>query len=105
MNQKRLTGDEVKGFLLGRTLDCFHPGSEHIAATIEYKANGTCHAAMADGKTDEGRYGFERDLYWTQYSWFRDGGLFRFYLERIDDKTCQAYFEDGTIAFLQIIRE
>jgi len=94
----------VEAFLLDRTLDCFHPDTGDRVATIAYLASGTCRAVIKDGGIDEGRYGFERDLYWTQYSWFRDGGLFRFYLKRVDDTTCQAYFEDGTKAFLQRIK-
>lgn len=104
MSNARLTGQEVRAFLIDRTLECFHPGADTCAATITYLADGTCRAVMADAATDQGRYGFERDLYWTQYSWFRDGGLFRFFLERIDDTTCQAFFEDGTRAFLQRIK-
>lgn len=105
MGHTRLGGEGVKAFLSGRTLKCFHPDTGDWAATIEYRADGTCHAAMADGGTDDGRYGFEQNLYWTQYSWFRGGGLFRFSLERIDDDTCQAYFDDGTTAFLQTVVE
>jgi len=104
MNTAKLAAGEVREFLFGRSLDCFHPDTKAKAATIEYLANGTCKAAMVDGASDEGRYGFERDMYWTQYSWFRDGGLFRFYLERVDDSTCQAYFEDGGKAFIQTIK-
>ncbi|MFK7943387.1 MAG: hypothetical protein AB8B85_10820 [Paracoccaceae bacterium] len=104
MSNRRLTGTKVRDFLVDRTLECFNPGSDICAATITYFADGTCRAVMEDNSTDEGRYGFDRDLYWTQYSWFRDGGLFRFYLERIDDNTCQAFFEDGTKAFRQRIR-
>ncbi len=104
MKTERLAAGEVREFLFGRSLDCFHPDTKARAATIDYLANGTCKAAMVDGASDEGRYGFDRDLYWTQYSWFRDGGLFRFYLERVDDSTCQAYFEDGVKAFIQTIK-
>ena len=104
MTTKRLNPSGVRAFLTGRVLDCFDPTSGALAASIEYRENGTCHAAMTDGRTDEGQYGFERDLYWTRYSWFRCGGLFRFYLEQVDDNTCQAYFEDGTVAFLQRIQ-
>ena len=104
MSNARLTGQEVREFLFGRTLECFHPGSDICAATITYCADGTCRAVMEDARTDEGRYGFDRDLYWTQYSWFRNGGLFRFYLERIDHNTCQAFFDDGAKAFLQRIK-
>ncbi len=103
MKTTRLTADEVVAFLNGRALDCFDPDTGALAATIEYLTDGTCRTAMADGATDEGRYGFERDFYWTQYSWFRGGGVFRFSLEQIDDDTCQAYFEDGKKAFLQKI--
>lgn len=105
MSNARLTANEVQEFLLGQTVECYHPNTETWAATIEYLESGICRAAMADGATDEGRYGFDRNLYWTQYSWFRDGGLFRFFLERVDDRTCQAYFEDGVIAFLQAIKK
>lgn len=104
MSNTRLTGREVRDFLVGRTLECFHPGSGTCAATITYSVDETCLAVMEDARTDEGRYGFDRDLYWTQYSWFRDGGLFRFSLERIDHNTCQAFFENGTKAFLQRIK-
>ncbi len=97
----RLTALEVEAFLRGQTLECFQPNGGGFAATITYFANGTCRAVMADGRTDEGDYGFEDDLYWTQYSWFREGGRFRFSLERIDQNTCQAYFDNGEIALLQ----
>ncbi|MEL7152410.1 MAG: hypothetical protein AAFN51_01155 [Pseudomonadota bacterium] len=103
MNDNRLTGDEVRAFLLGRALDCFDPQSGERVATIRYLEDGTCHARMADGSTDEGRYGFEDDLYWTQYKWFRNGGLYRFFLVKVDAVTCQAWFDDGTKAFLQRI--
>ena len=101
MNNTRLSSNAVKEFLFDQTIDCFHPDSGDRAATIEYLANGICRVVMENGVTDEGRYGFKDDLYWTQYSWFRDGGFFRFFLVRVDDNTCQAYFEDGAIAFLQ----
>lgn len=101
MSNTRLTENEVREFVFNRTLECFHPGSDTCAATITYLTDGTCRAVMEDAGTDEGRYGFDRDMYWTQYAWFRDGGLFRFYLERIDHNTCQAFFEDGKTAFLQ----
>lgn len=102
MSNRRLTSSGVKAFVLGQTLDCFDPESGVLAATIEYFENGTCHAAMADGTSDDGRYGFERELYWTQYRWFRNGSLNRFFLLEINHSTCQAYFEDGRKAFLQI---
>lgn len=105
MNNSRLSEKEVKEFLFGQTINCFNPDSGALVATIEYLANGACRAAMDDGLTDDGRYGFDLNLYWTQYSWFRDGGLFRFFLEWVDDNTCQAYFEDGTKAFLQTIKK
>lgn len=105
MNDTKLSREEVKEFLFGQTIECFNPDSGALAATIEYLLDGTCRAAMEDGTADKGRYGFERDLYWTKYSWFRDGGLFRFFLERVDDNTCQAFFEDGAKAFLQTIKK
>lgn len=105
MNHSRLTKEQVKDFLFGQTIDCFDPGSRAWVATIDYMENGTCRAEMANDVTDTGRYGFDLDLYWTQYSWFRDGGLFRFFLKRIDADTCQAHFEDGTKAFLQTIKK
>ena len=101
MTERRLDADEVKAFLLGHVLDCFDPDTSAQAATIRYSVQGTCHAEMSDGQADEGRYGFERDMYWTQYKWFRGGGRYRFYLVKIDGVTCQAFFEDGTKAFLQ----
>lgn len=105
MSNKRLSGEEVRGFIFDQTLDCFDPVSGVRAATIKYFADGNCRAEMEDGAVDEGRYGFDRDIYWTQYSWFRDGGLFRFFLERISDDSSQAFFEDGTKAFLQKIKK
>lgn len=104
MSNTRLTATEVGEFLYNRTLECFYPGSDTCAATITYHADGICRAVMEDASTDQGRYGFDGDLYWTQYSWFRDGGLYRFYLERIDHTTCQAFFDGGTKAFRQRIK-
>lgn len=104
-NDTRLAADDVKAFVFGRTLDCFSAESGELSATITYATDGTCHLAMVDGRVDDGRYGFERDLYWTRYSWFREGGVFRFYLTRVDEVTCQASFDDGTKAFLQRIKE
>ncbi len=101
MSEERLTEDEVKAFVRGHSLDCFNPDTGDRGATIIYSTDGTCHAEMADGQSDDGRYGFDRAMYWTQYKWFRDGGLYRFYLIRVDDVTCQAYFQDGIKAFLQ----
>ncbi len=101
MTDRRLSEDEVKAFVRGHALDCFDPKLKARIATIEYFENGTCHAEFADGTSDDGRYGFDSDVYWTQYTWFREGGLYRFFLVKIDDLVCQAYFEDGTKAFLQ----
>ncbi len=105
MDTARLTNGEVKAFLFGQTLECFDPNSGSQVATIQYLTNFTCRAAMSNGTTDTGRYGFERDLYWTQYTWFRDRGRFHFFLDRVDRDTCQASFEDGARAFLQRVKK
>ena len=103
MTGRRLNEEEVMAYVRGHTLGCFDPQSERRIATIEYFENGTCRAEFADGTSDKGSYGFEGDLYWTQYTWFREGGLYRFFLVKVGDLVCQAYFEDGTKAFLQKI--
>jgi len=104
LDDVRLRGEEVKQFLCGNTLECFSSKSGLLEASIEYRTNGTCFASFEDETTDEGQFGFEGDLYWTKYGWFRNGDLFRFFLQRVDNITCQAYFEDGSKAFLQRIK-
>lgn len=101
MTEARLSKEDVKEFLFGQALHAFDPETNARVATVKYHEDGTCHLVLEDGSSDEGLYGFQGDLYWTKYNRFRDGGLNRFFLQRIDDHTAQAYFEDGTRAFLQ----
>lgn len=101
MTNARLSEEEIKHFLVGETLYCYLTDTGPPEATIVYREDGSCHAHFKNGQTDEGRYGFNNDMYWTKYQWFRDGGLNHFYLLRIDEITAQAYYEDGKRAFRQ----
>lgn len=101
MTATRLSPDAVRTFIFGRALYAFDPETGARAAKIDYRADGTCHVTMADGSLDNGVYGFQEACYWTQYRQFRDGVRHHFYLMQIDEHTAQAYFADGTRAFLQ----
>lgn len=96
-----LTADEVKLFLEGRDVYSFDPEAKELAAVIHYGVDGHCHVRFADGGTDKGVYGFEGDSYWTRYEYFRNGERHRFDLKPRGPGIAQAYFADGTIAFLQ----
>lgn len=101
MANARLLKDEIREFLFSQTLHAFDPETLARVATVQYRPDWSCHVVMADASTDEGQYGFKGDFYWTRYNRFRDGALHRFSLNRIDENTAQAYFENGEQAFLQ----
>ncbi len=99
--EPRLSKEEVRQFLFNQTLHAFDPETLSMAATVEYREDWTCVASFSDGASDQGKYGFEDDYYWTQYTKFRNGEQFWFSLHRIDNLTAQAYYKDGTRAFIQ----
>ncbi len=92
---------EVREFIEGRSVYGIDPQTREVVACIDYGTDGTCMARFVDGETDPGVYGFEGDTYWTRYETFRDGKRHVFRLEAKGPGVAQAYFEDGTIAFLQ----
>lgn len=96
-----MTADEVKEFLQGRSVYALDAETRTLAACIDYGTDGTCLARFVNGDTDPGVYGFEGDTYWTRYDTFREGKRHVFRLEYRGPGVAQAYFEDGTIAFLQ----
>ncbi len=100
--EDRLTAEQVRRFIEGQRVRSLDPDTGELAATITYRGDGTCVAEFADGSTDEGRYGFAGDGYWTRYATFRDGTENRFYLVRLGPDRAQAHFDDGRRAFLQI---
>jgi hypothetical protein len=93
--------DEIRNFLEGRSVYALDPTTRVVAACIDYGTDGTCLARFTDGQNDPGVYGIEDDTYWTRYETFRDGKRHVFRLEARAPGVAQAYFADGTIAFLQ----
>jgi len=96
-----LKAEEVKLFIAGRDVYSFDPETKEFAAMIHYGLDGNCLVRFAAGGTDSGVYGFEGDSYWTRYETFRNGERHRFDLQPLGLGIAQAYFADGTIAFLQ----
>jgi len=96
-----MKADEVKQFLEGHSVFALDPETRQVAACIDYEVGGTCIARFVNGETDKGVYGFEGDTYWTRYETFRGGKRHVFRLVAKGPGVAQAYFEDGTIAFLQ----
>lgn len=97
----RMNGTEVMAFLKGQRVYGLDPQSRKVAASIDYAPDGTCLARFVDGRLDAGVWGIEGDTYWTRYENFRDGKRHVFSLEPLGQGVAQAYFADGTIAFLQ----
>lgn len=98
-----MTEQEVYEFILGNSVDALDPDSLQTAANINYHADGSIKATFADGSTDTGQYGFTEHYYWTRYTKFRDGTLNEFYLVRSGVNEAQAYYKEGSRAFLQRI--
>jgi len=97
----RMNGAEVTAFLRGQSVYGLDPQTREVAACIDYATDGTCIARFIDGSTDAGVWGVEDDNYWTRYENFRQGKRHVFSLEPLGKGVAQAYFADGTIAFLQ----
>ena len=98
-----LSPTEVKQFIQGNLVDNFNPDTGEQVATSIYQADGRCRMSFAKGDADGGVYGFEDNVYWTRYKTFRDGQRHTFRLEHIDEGKAQAYFGDGSKAFLQVV--
>ena len=96
-----MTADEVRDFLEGHSVYALDPTTREVVACIDYGTDGTCLCRFVNGDSDKGVFGFEGDTYWTRYETFREGKRHVFRLERRGPRTAQAYFADGTIAFLQ----
>ncbi|MDF1728418.1 MAG: hypothetical protein P1U53_11785 [Sulfitobacter sp.] len=100
-----MNADEVKEFLRGHSIYALDPETRKVAACIDYRTDGTCFVRFVNGDTDKGVYGFEGDTYWTRYETFREGKRHAFRLVAQGPGVAQAYFQDGTIAFLQSYEE
>lgn len=92
---------QIVEFLSGRSIYGLDPQTRMVVACVDYGTDGTCRARFLDGETDNGMWGVEGDTYWTQYTRFREGARHVFRLDPVGDGVAQAYFADGTIAFLQ----
>lgn len=97
----RLTAEELKSFMAGKTLYAFDPDTKARVASVSYGSEGDCVARFADGTQDTAEWGLEGDTYWTRYANFRGGEVNRFTLDLIADQVAQAYHTDGRRAFLQ----
>ena len=96
-----MNAQEIRAFLEGHSVYGLNPETQEVVACIDYHTDGTCLCRFANGETDKGVYGFEGDTYWTRYETFREGKRHVFRLIRKGEGVAQAYFADGTIAFLQ----
>lgn len=97
----RLKPEEVERFLIGRKINAFDPSTRSWVASVKYDAGGFCTTKFKAGGGDEGRWGISGDTYWTQYRMFRDGSKNIFFLKWVAADLAQAYFENGSPAFLQ----
>lgn len=88
-------------FLTAQTVYVFDPDTLGPVASVTYAEQGKVFMTHHDGRPDGGDWGIEGTFYWTRYDAFRGGSVNTFYLERVDAKTVQAYYRDGTRAFLQ----
>lgn len=91
----------VKEFLEGRRVYALDPQTRVVVACVDYGAEGQCVVRFLRGDTDTGVYGFEGGTYWTRYEKFRGGKKHSFRLKEQGPGVAQAYFTDGTVAFLQ----
>ncbi|WP_417410939.1 hypothetical protein [Hoeflea sp.] len=96
-----MDADDVRHFLEGRTIYCFQPETRSLVAVIDYGPDGRCAARFSSGEADTGVYGFDGASYWTRYKTFRDGQTHAFHLRELGPGIAQAYFADGTKAFIQ----
>jgi len=96
-----MTDDDLRAFMFGKVLYVFEPATRARFAAVQYGADYTCHARFEDGSEDTGTYGFEGEHYWTRYLRFRDGTTHYFFLVPLAPDTAQAFYQDGTQAFLQ----
>ena len=96
-----MQADDVRRFLEGRKIYNFQPGPRTLFAVTDYGLDGRCAVRLSTGDTDIGIYGFDGDAYWTRYEKFRNGETHFFHLKSLGPGIAQAYFADGTQAFLQ----
>lgn len=96
-----MNAEKIRAFLEGHSVYALDPVTREVTACIDYGTDGRCLARFTDGRKDAGVYGFEGDTYWTRYDTFRNGERHVFRLDEKSPDTAQAYFADGTIAFLQ----
>ena len=98
---ERLKGHQISKFLTADKIYVFDPETLELVARVSYRPDGRVEMETTDGRTDRGTWGFNEDLYWTQYERFRDGVRHAFWLEVVGADIVQAYFSDGQRAFLQ----
>lgn len=97
----RLASEEIEDFLVGRPTYAFEPSTRRRVASVTYHSDGTCRTEFEAGGGDVGEWGIESCTYWTRYKAFRDGSKNVFFLKWVSRDVAQAYFENGTPAFLQ----
>lgn len=97
----RLNSEEIEKFLRGRVTYAFDPTTRRRVATVTYHSDGVCSTQFEAGGGDEGHWGLATNTYWTKYRVFRNGTKNVFYLEWVASDLVQAYYQDGTRAFLQ----
>ncbi|WP_299732281.1 hypothetical protein [uncultured Tateyamaria sp.] len=100
-NEPRLRSKDIEAFLSNRTTYAFDPSTLKRVATVMYHPNGECSALFEAGGGDDGHWGIAGETYWTKYRAFRDGSKNVFYLEWVAKDVVQAYYIDGSRAFLQ----
>ena len=96
-----MKAEDVRRFLEGQEIHVFEPETRALVAVVDYETGGRCGFRFLAGDTDVGVYGFEGDAYWTRYEKFRNGERHVFHLKSLGPAIAQAYFADGTKAFLQ----
>ena len=100
-----LSAEDTKSFLAGRSIYVFEPSTLERVACVDYGLDGVCTVQFVGGGADKGRWGLKGDGYWTQYDSFREGSRNTFFLRWVAPDTAQAYYEDGTPAFVQSGRQ
>ncbi|MEP5731945.1 MAG: hypothetical protein ABJL67_21500 [Sulfitobacter sp.] len=98
---EHISAQDLRAFMVGKTLHAFDPDSGERVASVTYMADGACVARFVDGIEDRGQYGLSGDTYWTKYTDFRAGQISEFYLVEVADQVAQAYHTDGRRAYLQ----
>lgn len=96
-----LTPEQVRAFIEGHSVHGFDPFTRALSATVTYGRDGRCLLRFADGRQDQGDYGFAGDSYWTRYDQFREGKTHAFRLEELSPGVMQAWFTIGARAFVQ----